>query len=622
MIRPIRSPVAPRVVSPISGDVTPLVDQIEGLLARPKHVRVRVEGEGHVEALNHLAASMSEMIASGRLRLDDEIQPFDLGDETVTVVTSKLIPCDLVLSLCGWSRDDMIEYLLARHRNQCRSVMGRLEGENLRYASGSPAVWQWILDEMVADPNAREIESIVVDQVHRRIGNERHARALADMMLMHSAEALEMFPLASVLPASVSRVLSRPDVAFAFTNERLLERLRLPQIEELRTLLSHRWPFRRLKAVAMLIDGSDQIPMHLQKVFADGRSASAPTCATLLCLCDPAWKPSGTQMCLRGGRFDSAIWPEIDLSSADLNQATFCDANLARAKFNAALLKSVDFSGSDLRFADFSGLPSAPDVDEQHYGKGQSSEIRQANTAHQVRLGVLDIVSAVFSGADLSHANLSGRCFQRCDMANANLTGVRACGVIIDETLLDGANLSRGDFSESRFVKVDFRNTLIDDSSFCCASFSSLKLDEVSATNVSFQQCDLSYASMTESTLTGCNFHEAILVNARLAEINWEDCDLRDADLRGCSFHLGSTRCGMVGSPYPSHGTRTGFYTDDFDEQYFKSPETIRKANLCGSDLRGADISGIDFYLVDLRGAKFDAGQRKQFVATGAILND
>ena len=77
----------------------------------------------------------------------------------------------------------------------------------------------------------------------------------------------------------------------------------------------------------------------------------------------------------------------------------------------------------------------------------------------------------------------------------------------------------------------------------------------------------------------------------------------RGADLRGASFHMGSSRSGLVDSTIASLGTRTGFYTDDYNEQDFKSPEEIRKANLRGADLRGAKIDGVDFYLVDLRDA-------------------
>lgn len=59
-----------------------------------------------------------------------------------------------------------------------------------------------------------------------------------------------------------------------------------------------------------------------------------------------------------------------------------------------------------------------------------------------------------------------------------------------------------------------------------------------------------------------------------------------------------------------------------YDEQYFKSPEEIRKANLCGADVRGARLADVDFYLVDLRGVRCDRRQRKHFRRCGAILDD
>src|SRR5262249_54749826 len=94
----------------------------------------------------------------------------------------------------------------------------------------------------------------------------------------------------------------------------------------------------------------------------------------------------------------------------------------------------------------------------------------------------------------------------------------------------------------------------------------------------------------------------------------------RGADLTGARFHLGSSRSGRVGSTIPCEGSRTGFYTDDYDDQGFKSPEEIRKANLCFADLRGAILRNVDFYLVDLRGALLDPQGEKYVRGRGAIL--
>ena len=83
---------------------------------------------------------------------------------------------------------------------------------------------------------------------------------------------------------------------------------------------------------------------------------------------------------------------------------------------------------------------------------------------------------------------------------------------------------------------------------------------------------------------------------------------------------MGSSRSGLVGSPLACEGSRTGFYTDEYHEQEFKSPEEIRKANLCGADLRGAMIDDVDFYLVDLRSARYTPDQEVIFRRCRAIL--
>ena len=120
--------------------------------------------------------------------------------------------------------------------------------------------------------------------------------------------------------------------------------------------------------------------------------------------------------------------------------------------------------------------------------------------------------------------------------------------------------------------------------------------------------------------MPGACFAGARLCGAGLADVDWEGADLRGADLSGAVFHLGSSRSGLVGSTIACEGSRTGFYTDDYDERGFKAPEEIRKANLCGADLRGATLDQVDFYLVDLRGARYDPQQAEHLRRSGAIL--
>jgi len=95
----------------------------------------------------------------------------------------------------------------------------------------------------------------------------------------------------------------------------------------------------------------------------------------------------------------------------------------------------------------------------------------------------------------------------------------------------------------------------------------------------------------------------AVLRGAGLADIILECADLRCVLFDGVTFDMGSSGSGVVDRPLASEGTRTGFYTDEYEEQHSRDPEEVRKADLCGADLRGDKVKTVDFYLVDLRGA-------------------
>jgi uncharacterized protein YjbI with pentapeptide repeats len=136
-------------------------------------------------------------------------------------------------------------------------------------------------------------------------------------------------------------------------------------------------------------------------------------------------------------------------------------------------------------------------------------------------------------------------------------------------------------------------------------------------------EANLQGAHLSGSKMPGADLRYTDLTGAYLAEIDWEDADLRGADLQAATFHMGSSRSGLVGSPIASEGTRTGFYTDDYDAMQFKSPEEVRKANLRGADLRGAKFfRTLDLYLVDLREARLDPDQLEHARHCRAILED
>jgi uncharacterized protein YjbI with pentapeptide repeats len=190
-------------------------------------------------------------------------------------------------------------------------------------------------------------------------------------------------------------------------------------------------------------------------------------------------------------------------------------------------------------------------------------------------------------------------------------------GADVDET-----NFSLADMTKANLTKLDLRTSDLESACLSRANMSGCDLEQKKLTGIYFSFANLDEAILTATVFRNCSLRNCRLRGAKVADIDWEFCDLRSADFSGCHFHMGSTRSGKVPSDYPSHGTRTGFYTDEYDEKYFKRPEDIRKASLYGCDLRGAKVSNADFYLIDLREAQYDAKQKSHFQRCGAILTD
>ena len=185
-----------------------------------------------------------------------------------------------------------------------------------------------------------------------------------------------------------------------------------------------------------------------------------------------------------------------------------------------------------------------------------------------------------------------------------------------------GADFDGASSEKCMFRMVNFQETVLNHATwrfgqFPGSNFEFARIEQVKFQYANFQGAHLTASRMREVNLVGADFRRA-----GLADIDWEGVDLRRANLRWCAFHMGSSRSGLVGSPYPGHGSKTGFYTNDFDDIWHRPPEEIRKANLCGADLRGAYLRDTDFYLVDLRGAIYDHDQREHFIRCDAILDD
>jgi uncharacterized protein YjbI with pentapeptide repeats len=561
---------------------------IERLLLRrieakaPGHVLITAPpGGGKTSALRHLRAVLPS---------DAQIAFFDgdLPSEAFDVAASKLVVSSAananhatksvsVIELSPWTLDDCVAYLAALHRDQCASVLSRLkEDQTLAIANGSPQLLALILDAMAGDPaltSSREVLRRHLVQVippgwtRDRVELDKSARA--------------------VLSEEQRRWWRHEAIKHVFTAEWISEQLCNGEIPTMLNDAAQESPWA-WEIAAAARHRPEALEFLARLVDTNPRAFAVPMAASILLRADPNWRPrSAARLFLKDANLSSARWDKINLREATLRGANFAGADLRGADLSNASASTANFTGANLRGA-----------------RLERTWLDNAN------FWSANLCNAVLEFSGLHQANLCGA---QCERANFSHTR-------FSNAIIDGANFRSAIFVGAILEDVDLGSADWTGALFMKAGLHRCNLEGLDLPSADFSYADLRGSLLTGSRIRGGNFRGASLRETGLAEIEWENADLRDADFTDASFHLGSTRSGLVGSIIPGEGSRTGFYTDDFQEQNFKAPEEIRKACLCGANFLGAKVEGTDFYLVDLRGAVYSAEQRKHFSRSGAIL--
>jgi uncharacterized protein YjbI with pentapeptide repeats len=637
MLEPRRAPVRPRVVSPLSGETLLLEDEILSLLECGESGIVWLvggPGAGKTTALAHLAAVLP---ASDRLILHDDDWPIEPEWRKLYVgrgvVGSAPKAARFVYELARWGDDEIIEYLLAQHRDRCPSVVRRCQAaEHNDLLSGNPELWQSVLDLLAAD----DAIATVKDALRRLLDRRFTVRLLRERVASWCLGVFQAFGpdngTGRLLGAKFGwdvedfrkadgwgRLLWHSGVMLLLAAERFAAELRAT---EPCPFLEYAFPREVIDETAALIRDDTRVLSGLKAVMVSSQRESQPTAASLLHTARIAWRPerlvlSGLRKLLSkaksnlprldGAYLEGAEWPGIDLARAELNDADFNHADLRNAD-----LSETSARRANLRSAKLSGA-------NLHRFKANDASLSGAD------LSYVRARSGLFDAADAEGACFEGALLENTSFRDAKLTGASFVRANLSRAAFVNAEIEGADFSQAELTGALLTGLALRLAEFRQCSFAEAVMVACDLEGMTLPGADFARANLKGSLLTGtviprADFCDANLVNTGLAEIDWEQADLRGADLRGASFHMGSSRSGLVDSPIASYGSRTGFYTDDYNEQDFKSPEEIRKANLRGADLREAKISGVDFYLVDLRDARYDAEQEQHFRSCGAIL--
>ena len=614
MIEPVRAAVRPRVRLQPSGEVVLLEDVVAEFLAAGRSQTILLFGEvgaGTTAALHHLAERFA---TNPGVQFDDSSYEPESPTEDprgwIIIHSEKPHFGHLIRArLTGWGRDEWIEYLLAVHHNQCASVMRRIqadaEGDEL---GDNPSLWRQVLDEFAADEALTTIKA-ALQRVALRMFPDRESRLSAgwrsfDAMVLGKQSVESLF--------EKHTRLSKPAILLILAAEAVAIEL---ENGDPRGSLRHQWPGRLVHDVALYVAKSQPIQDRLRRLLVPKHRDVHPLAASLLHVSGSGWKPEpprldflkSGQWNLAGAFLAEANWSDVNLARCDLSKTILTRANLERAKLDGAIADAADFSHADLQHAVLSRFRG---IAANFRGAGLALAHGEHVYLEGADLSFANLVEAKLTNSQLQGANLSKALFRRATLTATNFV----------EAVLDRADFTDADLELSNLSGVDLTVACFERARFTKAILVRCCLEGMELPGAVFIGADLTNALLTGSMMPQANFAGAILIGAGLADIDWEFANLRDADLRNVSFHMGSTRSGLVGSNIPMLGSRTGFYTDDYNEQDFKSPEEIRKANLRGADLRGAIIDHTDFYLVDLRDALYDSRQEQHFRRCGAIL--
>lgn len=618
MVVPRRAPVRPRVVSLDTHETLLLEDLIGSVAAKVNCGAIELVGErrtGKTMALAHLAS----LALGEQLGLVDDARSSDVqlsvANHFVVYTTCRSLGLTgLRYELAPWCRDDLIEYLLSTHPDRCASVMARVTSDdNEVLLEGKPELYCIVAEQMAANEAVPDIRAALRLGIAARAGDQQ---TLEDARFYSAAVLLGEHSLAQGrqqemrdrgVSSELFGLLANRWVHILLTADRVASVLKRNAEHPFPTV---KLPRALVAETARLARGDPEMLLCLRQLVEGSETQLMPMAASVLHVADPAWRPNRNRCShLVGAYLSEAPWQGIDLHQANLQSA-----DLRRADLQAANLEASRLSEANLRESRLGGARMASVL---AFGADFSHADLSRAVLTDGRFAGAHFVRSILNGASAANADFRCANFECASLAAADLTG---CD--FRDALLRGADLRDSDLRNSNLSEQTLRQTLLTGANLASSDLSRCDLEFVELPRACFRDADLSNAWLTGSVIRGADFRNAQLRHAGLADIDWETADLRGADLRGCSFHLGSCRSGLVGSPYPCHGSRTGFYTDDYDDQTYKAPEEIRKANLCGADLRGTLIANVDFYLVDLRGAKYDSEQALHFRQCDAILSD
>jgi len=233
--------------------------------------------------------------------------------------------------------------------------------------------------------------------------------------------------------------------------------------------------------------------------------------------------------------FDNADLRAVDACRADFSGARMMRANLQEAKLDHArlcdvILREARMQGVQATRADFSRADLVDAVME-------GGNFREADFTG-CRMGGASLASACLVGAHLETSFGTGAVFTSAEMTGAILS--RGCrfldadfsGIRADESIWEGAELVRCDFSGARMRGADFTLAVLTEAVLRCCDLASARFDDASLVSADLENANLFQArlervDLSNANLRGVNLYEAETRGARLEKVELHGANLK-----------------------------------------------------------------------------------------------
>ncbi len=229
-----------------------------------------------------------------------------------------------------------------------------------------------------------------------------------------------------------------------------------------------------------------------------------------------------------------------DLSAADMTTANLSGADLTGTKLQRACLKEADLTGAKLAKANLTGAVLDEAIFEQ---ANLSNAVLVEASAVSTYFPEADLTDASFkkgicSKADFSKATLNQTDFQGANLKDASLEGATGRGINLAEADLTHLRASEGcDFTGGVFYNALGPDSIWEKANLTESDFRYARMPGATFTAACLKQADLSAANMKSCRFNKANLTRAKLVLMNLFEGSLEKADLTEADLSGSNMY-------------------------------------------------------------------------------------